>query len=81
MAAALAYVACDKYLFCAYVVYDACRGHVYPGNTAEYVLDFSENGQGDVLASSKRDGNDNIHLPSAIKALSAGVEEVMKDHG
>lgn len=42
---------------------------------------FSENGQGDVLASSKRDGNDNIHLPSAIKALSAGVEEVMKDHG
>ena len=39
MAAALANVACDKYLFCAYVVYDACRGHVYPGNTAEYVLD------------------------------------------
>ena len=42
---------------------------------------FSENGQGDVLASSKKDGNDNIHLPSAIRALSAGVEEVMKDHG
>ena len=40
---------------------------------------FSENGQGDVLASSKKDGNDNIHLPSAIRALSAGVEEVMKD--
>ena len=40
---------------------------------------FSENGQGDVLASSKKDGNDNIHLPSAISALSAGVEEVMKD--
>ena len=42
---------------------------------------FSENGQGDVLASSKKDGNDNIHLPSAIRVLSAGVEEVMKDHG
>ncbi len=42
---------------------------------------FSENGQGDVLASSKKDGNDNIHLPSAIRALSAGVEELMKDHG
>ena len=42
---------------------------------------FSENGQGDVLASSKKDGNDNIHLPSAIRALSAGVEEVMKDYG
>ena len=39
---------------------------------------FSENGQGDVLASSKEDGNDNIHFPSAIRALSAGVEEVMK---
>lgn len=38
---------------------------------------FSENGQGDVLESEKDDGNDNIHLPSAIKALSAGVEEVM----
>lgn len=33
---------------------------------------FSENGQGDVLASSKKDDNDNIHLPSAIQALSAG---------
>jgi hypothetical protein len=32
-----------------------------------------------VLASSKKDGNDNIHLPSAIRSLSAGVEEVMKD--
>lgn len=42
---------------------------------------FSENGQGDVFASSKKDGNDNIHLPSAVKALSAGVEEVMKDNG
>ncbi len=39
---------------------------------------FSENGQGDVLVSSKEDGNDNIHLPSAIKALSEGVEEVLK---
>ncbi len=41
---------------------------------------FSENGQGDVLASSKKDGNDNIHLPSAIQALSAGVEIVMNNH-
>ncbi len=40
---------------------------------------FSENGQGDVLVSAEKDGNDNIHLPSAIKALSAGVEEVMKN--
>lgn len=40
---------------------------------------FSENGQGDVLASSEENGNDNIHLPSAIRALSAGVEEVMKN--
>lgn len=39
---------------------------------------FSENGQGDVLASSREDGNDNIHFPSAIRALSAGVECVMK---
>ena len=39
---------------------------------------FSENGQGDVLVSGDKDGNDNIHLPSAIRALSAGVEEVMK---
>ncbi len=38
---------------------------------------FSENGQGDVLASLEKDGNDNIHLPSAIKSLSAGVEIVM----
>ena len=38
---------------------------------------FSENGQGDVLESTKEEGNDNIHLPSAIKALSAGVEEIM----
>lgn len=42
---------------------------------------FSENGQGDVFSSSSKDGNDNIHLPSAIKALSAGVEEVMKYKG
>ena len=42
---------------------------------------FSENGQGDVFASSKKDGNDNIHLPSAIRALSAGVEIVMNNHG
>ena len=41
---------------------------------------FSENGQGDVLASETGD-NDNIHLPSAIKALSAGVENVMNNHG
>ena len=39
MAPALANVACDKYLLCAYVVYDAGRGNFYPGNTAEYVLD------------------------------------------
>lgn len=38
---------------------------------------FSENGQGDVLASSKEDGNDNIHLPSAIRTLNAGVKEIM----
>lgn len=38
---------------------------------------FSENGQGDVLVSSKEDGNDNIHWPSAIRALNDGVEEVM----
>ena len=42
---------------------------------------FSENGQGDVLASSGKDGNDNIHLPSAIIALSAGVEIMMKNYG
>lgn len=40
---------------------------------------FSENGQGDVLASMEKDGNDNIHLPSAIRALSVGVEEVIKN--
>ena len=39
---------------------------------------FSENGQGDVFASGEKDGNDNIHLPSAVRALSAGVEEIMK---
>lgn len=38
---------------------------------------FSENGQGDVLVTAEEDGNDNIHLPSAIRALSAGVEEIM----
>lgn len=42
---------------------------------------FSENGQGDVLASSEKAGNDNIHLPSAIKALSAGVEIAMNNYG
>jgi len=39
---------------------------------------FSGNGQGDVLVSSEEDGNDNIHFPSAIRALNAGVEEIMK---
>lgn len=39
---------------------------------------FSETGQGDVLVSSEKSGNDNIHLPSAIRALNAGVEIVMK---
>ena len=42
---------------------------------------FSENGQGDVLASSKKDGNDNIHFRSAIRALSPGVEILMNTHG
>ena len=42
---------------------------------------FSENGQGDVLASSEKYGNDNIHLPSVIRALNAGVEIVMNNHG
>ena len=42
---------------------------------------FSENGQGDVLASSDAVGNDNVHLPSAVKALSTGVEMVMKNYG
>ena len=40
---------------------------------------FSENGQGDVLASSEKDGNDNIHLPSAIRVLSSGVDNMMKN--
>ena len=40
---------------------------------------FSENGQGDVLESLKEDGNDNIHLPSAIKAIGAAVEEIIKN--
>ena len=42
---------------------------------------FSENGQGDVLASSENDGNDNIHLPSAIRALNSGLEIVMNNYG
>ena len=42
---------------------------------------FSESGQGDVLASLEKAGNDNIHLPSAIRALSAGVEIVMNNYG
>ena len=42
---------------------------------------FSENGQGDVLASLEKAGNDNIHLPSAIRALSAGVEIAMNNYG
>ena len=41
---------------------------------------FSENGQGDVVASSEKYGNDNIHLPSAIRALIAGVKIVMKNY-
>lgn len=39
---------------------------------------FSEEGQGDVLVSLEEDGNDNIHLPSAIRVLSDGVEEIVK---
>ncbi len=27
----------------------------------------------------EKDGNDNIHLPSAIRALGVGMEEVMKN--
>lgn len=42
---------------------------------------FSETGQGDVLVSSEKSGNDNIHLPSAIRALSAGVEIAMNNYG
>lgn len=38
---------------------------------------FSENGQGDVMVNAVETGNDNIHLPSAISVLSAGVEEIM----
>lgn len=38
---------------------------------------FSENGQGDVLASAKEDGNDNIHLPSAVRALSDAVDRII----
>lgn len=41
---------------------------------------FSESGQGDVLASSGMYSNDNIHFPSAIRALSAGVEIMMKNY-
>lgn len=40
---------------------------------------FSENGQGDVLVSSEKNGN--IHLPSAIRALNSGLEIVMKNYG
>ena len=40
---------------------------------------FSENGQCDVLALSEKDGNDNIHLPSAIRVLSSGVDNMMKN--
>jgi len=40
---------------------------------------FSENGQGDVLVSDEKNGSDNIHLPSAIRALSVGVEKVMRN--
>lgn len=40
---------------------------------------FSENGQGDVLASLRENGNDNIHWSSAISALSAGVEKIVND--
>lgn len=39
---------------------------------------FSEEGQGDVLVSSEENGNDNVHLPSAVRALSDGVEEMVK---
>lgn len=42
---------------------------------------FSENGEGDVIASTQQDGNDNIHLPSGIRALSAGVEKIMIFNG
>ena len=42
---------------------------------------FSENGQGDVLAASRKDGNDNIHLTSAVRVLGLGVEIIMKNYG
>lgn len=42
---------------------------------------FSENGQGDALVTAEEYGNDNIHLPSAIRALSAGVKEIMAYKG
>lgn len=38
---------------------------------------FSENGQGDLLVTAGENGNDNIYFTSAIRASSAGVEEVM----
>ena len=40
---------------------------------------FSQNGQGDVLASMEKDGSDNIHLPSAIRALSVWMAKVIKN--
>ena len=39
---------------------------------------FSENGQGDILAMAKENGHGNVHLPSAIRALSVGVKEVIQ---
>lgn len=39
---------------------------------------FSEEGQGDVLVTSEEDGNDNVHLPSAVRALRDGVEEMAR---
>lgn len=53
------------------------RMHQYYKYFSQYEH-FSEDGQGDVLASAEENGNDNIHLPSAIRALSAGVEEVLR---
>lgn len=38
---------------------------------------FSENGQGDVLVSANDEGNDNAYFPSAVRALSESVEEIM----
>lgn len=40
---------------------------------------FSENGQGDVLVSANDEGNDNVHFPSAIRALSEAVDEIIKE--